>query len=69
MWMPISTFKKPTTEWDYDQPKALFFSEDTGPVIGRCVLRDSDDKEYGFYYDRDGLELTPTHWMPLPANP
>ena len=67
MWRPIETYEKPATAWDFDQPKALFFSEETGPVVGCCVLR--DDKECEFFYGPEILWMNPTHWMPLPPNP
>ena len=69
MWQPIETYPKPLSKWDYNLPKALFFSEETGPVIGRCVLMDGDEKECAFEYDREGRWINPTHWMPLPPNP
>lgn len=69
MWLPIETYEKPTEEWDFSHPRALFFSEETGTVIGRCILQDKEDREYAFRFDRDGVEFGPTHWMPLPKNP
>jgi len=70
IWQPFDTYPKPTIEWDVlDQPKAMFWSKETGPVIGRCILTDAEDKTYQVYYDRDGLEIQPTHWMLLPKDP
>lgn len=68
-WQPIDTYEKPTKEWDYDHPQALFYSKKQEIVIGRCVLMDSDENEYSFTFDRDGLSIEPTHWMPLPNPP
>jgi len=69
MWKPIDTYIKPTKEWDYDFPRALFFSAKTGTVIATCVLTDEDTGEVRFSYDCDGFEIIPTHWMPLPDAP
>jgi hypothetical protein len=71
MWQTIDTFEKPTKGWDIDFPKCLFYSKEDGIVIGRCYLMDEyeDEKEYVYHYDRDGLTIEPTHWMPLPEEP
>jgi len=69
MWQLIETYQKPTTEWDFDFPNALFYSPRTGIVIGRCVLIDEEEQDYSFQYDCDGFSIEPTHWMPLPLPP
>jgi len=69
MWQPIETYQLPTEEWDFGFERALFFSKETGIVIGCCILQDQEEREYVFLYDRDGLRVTPTHWMPLPQMP
>jgi hypothetical protein len=71
-WQPISTYPLPENDWDYSHPQALFFSESTGIVIGQCIKSsecDSNYPEYFFQFDRDGLKIEPTHWMPLPLLP
>jgi hypothetical protein len=68
-WQPIETYQKPTKELDIEFPKALFYSEKTGVVVGICYLTDEEDGTYSFQYERDGLNIEPTHWMPLPKPP
>jgi hypothetical protein len=67
VWRPIETYEKPANEYDYDHPKAIFFSEKTGVVVGRCL--NEGDGVFSFRYDRDELVVHPTHWMPLPPKP
>lgn len=69
MWQPIETYALPKVGWDFDYPRALFFSEATGIVIGRCILEDKEESSYNFQYDRDSFSFEPTHWMPLPKSP
>jgi hypothetical protein len=67
-WQPIETYQKPIKEFDIDFPKALFYSRETGIVVGRCYLTDEEDGEYSFQHG-DGFSFEPTHWMPLPEEP
>lgn len=69
MWRKIETYPLPRKIFDYDQPKILLYSKQTGGVVGLCVKVDDEPEEYNFQYDRDGLEITPTHWMPIPELP
>lgn len=69
VWLPINIYPLPKKEYDFDYPKALFYSKETGIVVGRCYLQDEDEKLYIFHYDQDGLIIEPTHWMPLPDKP
>ena len=68
MWQPIETYIRPTEEFEYLHPRALFYSPKTGVVLGRCILWDKEEGRFDFY-DRDGYEVLPTHWMPLPEPP
>lgn len=69
MWQLIETYQYPTTELDFDFPKALFYSQRIGMVIGRCLLQDAEEQDYSFQYDCDGFSIDPTHWQPLPVPP
>lgn len=64
-WQPIETYPKPDKEWDLDWPSSLFYSKQTGVVIGHCIRRRS---RHHFEYS-DGWSFEPTHWMPLPDAP
>lgn len=68
-WQPIETYKKPKKILDITWPKALFYSREDGIVIGRCLMLDDDPVTYVFHFGREGLEIKPTHWMPLPKAP
>jgi len=70
-WLPIETYIKPTR--DNNCPRALFYSEATGIVIGSCysIYSTSTAPEKKTYCFRchDGFKIEPTHWMPLPPIP
>lgn len=69
MWNTMDSFPYPAKEWDYSQPKFLFFS--AGEIrLGRCFLQDSEDGLFSFQDDSCcGHTLEPTHWMFAPGNP
>jgi len=75
MWQTMDTYLWPVQEWDYDHPQTLVYAPDVGIRIARCILSiddysdDSPIPRYSFTYDRDGWEIQPTHWMPLPSAP
>jgi Arc/MetJ-type ribon-helix-helix transcriptional regulator len=69
VWQKIETYPKPTKEWDYSAQPTLLYSRSTGIVIGICILENAETKEHFYQYDCEGLDIEPSHWMPLPAEP
>lgn len=68
-WQTIDMFPYPENEWDFSVPSYLLYSDESGIVVGTCLLTDAEDKVYLFQYDRECLRIKPTHWMPLPEAP
>lgn len=66
MWQTMASYDFPKTAWDMKHPKALFYSEKTGIVVGICLLIND---RMTFHYESEGWGFEPTHWMPLPPKP